>query len=211
MPTPVRLPRASAWARIYDVRMATPEAVRPEITQEMRAGAKANPDSWLYVIDPGFDPDADVPRWGVVGAYAVNSLGEIDEHSFRPNAGYRPSPAALQPPEATHVLEGLLERVRAGERDEADLLPTVLATKLLIYAASAGDNAVTGFPAARGGVAVPACTSPSLVPAAWPGYREVTRRDLVPLLHGYPPVVNPGGPVTPGVPAPHPLQASPRP
>jgi hypothetical protein len=181
--------------------MATPKAVRPEITPEMRAGARANPDTWLYVIDPGFDPDADVPPWGVVGAYAVNSLGEIDEHSFRPNSDYRPSPVAQRPPETTHVLEGLLERVRAGEREQRDLLPAVLATKLLIHAAGAADTTVTGFPDRYGTVMVPVCTSPERVPPTWPGWREITGRDLVALLHGHPLVINPAGPVTALIPA----------
>ena len=49
----------------------------PEITPEMRAAALENPNSWLYVIDPALDPDADVPPWGVVGAFPVNERGEI--------------------------------------------------------------------------------------------------------------------------------------
>ena len=174
----------------------------PDITPEMRAAALTNPNSWLYVIDPALDPDDDVPPWGVVGAYPVNELGEIED-AFEPNSAYRPTPAAVREPDPAVVLEGLLERVKAGERDQRDLLPAVLAARLLLYAASAEDGSVTGFPNRDGSVMVPACTSPGHVPAAWPGWREVTGRDLVPLLHGHPLVINPSGPVTALIPADH--------
>lgn len=174
----------------------------PQITPDMRAAARENPNSWLYVIDPALDPDDDVPPWGVVGAFPVNERGEIEE-AFEPNAGYRPSPVAVQEPDAAAVLEGLLEKVKAGDRPQRDLLPAVLAAPLLVYAASAEDGSVTGFPNPHGAVMVPACTAPERVPAAWPGWREVTGRDLVPLLHGHPLVINPSGPVTALIPADH--------
>ena len=31
----------------------------PEITAEMRANARANPNTWLYVIDPALDAELD--------------------------------------------------------------------------------------------------------------------------------------------------------
>jgi hypothetical protein len=179
----------------------------PEITPEMRAAALSNPNSWLYVIDPALDPDDDVPPWGVVGAYPVNEFGQIDE-AFEPNAEYRPTPVAIKEPDSAAVLEALLERVRAGERPERDLLPAVLAARLLLYAGSAEDGSVTGFPNRDGSVMVPACTSPERVPAAWPGWREVSGRDLLPLLYGHPLVINPSGPVTALIPADHLLAAS---
>jgi hypothetical protein len=170
---------------------------QPAITAEMRVAALENPNSWLYVIDPALDPDGEVPPWGVVGAYPVNGRGEIEE-TFHHNADYRPSPAVRRPPD----LERLLELVRDGKRDQSELLPAVRAARLLVYAAGPEDRAVTGFPSRRHGVvAVPACTAPDRVPAAWPGWREITGADLVPLLHGHPLVLNPGGPVTALIPA----------
>ena len=171
--------------------------VRPEITPEMRAAALENPNSWLYVIDPALDPDEEVPPWGVVGAYPVNERGEIEE-DFQPSAGYRP----VQP--AGDDLDRLLEQVRDGERDQAELLPAVLGARLLLYATGPGDTSVTGFPNRRHStstVMVPVCTSEAHVPPAWPGWREITGRDLVPLLHGHPLAINPSGPVTALIPA----------
>jgi SseB protein N-terminal domain len=177
--------------------MAATEPGPPEITPEMRQAARENPNSWLYVIDPALDADDDVPPWGVLGAYPVNERGEIEE-SFHPNAEYRPSADAKLP------LDDLLEQIKAGERDQAELLPAVLGARLLVYAAGPDDATVTGFPSRRhGGVMVPACTSPAHVPPVWPGWREITGRDLVPLLHGHPLAINPNGPVTALIPAAH--------
>ena len=161
----------------------------------MRAAAQENPNSWLYVIDPALDPEDEVPPWGVVGAYPVNGSGEIEER-FQANEAYRPVQRAWS------GLERLLELVRAGEREQT-LLPTaVLAARLLAYSTGPGDTSLTGFPSRlRGGVMVPVCTSPARVPQAWPGWREITGRDLVPLLHGLPLVINPAGPVTALIPA----------
>jgi hypothetical protein len=179
----------------------------PEVTPQMRAAARANPSSWLYVIDPALDPDREVPPWGMVGAYPVNQNGEIGEH-FRHNPGYRPvaHPRAGRPapPPGAPGLERLLELVLAGERDQAALLPAVLEARLLLYAAGPRDTRVTGFLSGRlGVVAVPACTAPAHVPRVWPGWREIRGRDLATLLYGHPLVLNPGGPVTAMIPAGH--------
>lgn len=179
----------------------------PEITPEMRANARANPGTWLYVIDPAFDAEADIPPWGVVGAYPVNASGEIDA-AFRRNTAYRPSPAALRMPEPASDLERTLQLIDSGHVDQATLPAAVLRAPLLLYAISPEDRSVTGFPARQGTVMVPVCTSVAYVPSAWPGWREVTGADLVPLLHGHPLVINPAGPIAAMIPAAHLRRAS---
>ena len=169
----------------------------PEITPEMRASARANPDTWLYVIDPAFGDDAEIPPWGVVGAYPVKADGEIDA-AFRRHTGYRPSA-----PRPERDLERTLRLIQAGHQDQATLPAAVLRADLLLYSTSPQDRSVTGFPARHGTVMVPACTSVAHVPAAWPGWRQVSGRDLVPLLHGHPLVINPAGPITAMIPAAH--------
>src|SRR3954463_8230400 len=105
------------WAeRTYHVGMSEQSAgpvPPPEITPAMRASARANPNTWLYVIDPALDADADVPPWGVVGAYPVGADGEI-VRAFRRNTAYRPSPAALRMPEPSSDLERTLQLVSVG-------------------------------------------------------------------------------------------------
>jgi hypothetical protein len=192
------------WAeRTYDVAMSEQSigpVAPPEITPRMRANARANPGTWLYVIDPAFDADADVPPHGVVGAYPVDERGEI-RSAFRPNTAYRPSPTALRMPKPASGLERLLQLIRAGHTEAATLPTAVLLAPLLLYASSPADRSVVGFPDRRGTVLVPACTSVAYVPSAWPGWREVTGRDLVPLLGDHPLVINPAGPIPATIPA----------
>ncbi|MBM7770732.1 hypothetical protein JOD54_000936 [Actinokineospora baliensis] len=175
---------------------------QPEITLEMRASARSNPNSWLYVIDPEFGRHEEVPPWGVVGAYPVDDRGEIGER-FRANRDYRPSPTALRMPVPSNRLEKVLQLIHARYRPQADLLPELRDATLLIFARSSRDRAVTGFPNHDGTVMVPACTSPAHVPPAWPGWRAVRGHEVAALLHGHPLVVNPQGPITAVVPAAH--------
>ena len=164
------------------------DMVRPEITADMRRGAKEHPNTWLYVIDPAFDADADVPPWGVLGAFAVDEHGEIDEN-FQPNEDYRPGGPVSD-------LDGFLRELAEGTRGEDGLLELVLDTTLLVYASGPDDHAVTAFPNRDGTLMVPACTSGEHVPVQWPGWRTILGRDLAPRLGGHPLVVNPIGPVT---------------
>ncbi|MFC4005524.1 type VII secretion system-associated protein [Prauserella oleivorans] len=175
---------------------------KPKITREMRANARANPNSWLYVIDEAFDPNGRVPSWAVVGAYPVNAAGEVVE-DFHPNDRYRPSPKALGYPEPANDLERLLQLVQTKHRPAEDLPPVILDSTLFVYAISPVQRTVIGFHNTDGRVMVPAYTQKSLVPAEWPHARAVLGRDIVELLGGHPLVVNPHDIVTAVVPAEH--------
>lgn len=179
---------------------------KPEITPEMRANARTNPNSWLYVIDEAFDARGPVPSWAVVGAYPVNATGEVVE-DFHPNDRYRPSPKALGFPEPRNELERLLQMVRTDHRPAEDLPRVILDSTLLVYALSPLQRTVIGFHNADGRVMVPAYTSKSLVPREWPHARAVLGRDIVGLLAGHPLAVNPHDLITAVVPAEHLLKA----
>lgn len=174
----------------------------PKVTREMRANARANPNSWLYVIDEAFDPNGPVPSWAVVGAYPVNAAGNIVE-DFHPNDRYRPSPKALGFPEPANELERLLQLVRTKHRPAEDLPAVILGATLFVYAMSPVQRTVIGFHNSDGRVLVPAYTSKSLVPREWPHARAVLGRDMVPLLAGHPVAINPHDVVTAVVPAEH--------
>ena len=46
----------------------------PPITDEMREQARQTPNSWLYIVDPGYQESGDdVPPEGVVGAYHIDA------------------------------------------------------------------------------------------------------------------------------------------
>ncbi|MGW7530779.1 type VII secretion system-associated protein [Amycolatopsis sp. NPDC054798] len=173
---------------------------KPEITPEMRANARTNPNSWLYVIDEAFDARGPVPSWAVVGAYPVNGTGEVVE-DFHPNDRYRPSPKALGFPEPRNELERLLQMVRTDHRPAEDLPRVILDSTLLVYALSPVQRTVIGFHNADGRVMVPAYTSKSLVPREWPHARAVLGRDIVGLLAGHPLAINPHDLITAVVPA----------
>ena len=176
----------------------------PPITAAMRASARANPNSWLYVLDPAFTDSDDAPQWAVVGAYPVDAAGEI-EPRFAPNDTYRPSPKALGWPEPSTPLEWTIQLAKAGHRPAGDLPAAVLDATLLVY--DPGDGTWDGtqvivLPDAQSDrLVVPACTSAEHVPSDWPGWRSILGADIVPLLRGYPLAINPDGPVSAILPA----------
>lgn len=60
-----------------------------EITEEVVAAAKANPGGWVYKIEGQFAPDEAVPPQSIVGAWRVDSAGELTGE-FVENPNYRP-------------------------------------------------------------------------------------------------------------------------
>lgn len=177
----------------------------PPITDEMRASARANPNSWLYVLDPemvgegGTPITDDVPQWAIVGAYPVDGFGEIEDR-FSPNDTYRPSPTALGWPEPLSQLERIIQLTKTGHRATSDLTAGVLDATLLVYDPDDGTwdgtelTALVDPPSGR--LVIPACTSVERVPSDWPAWRPMRGADIVPLLRGYPLAINPDGPVS---------------
>lgn len=157
----------------------------PPITEEMREQARQTPDSWLYIVDPGYqDAGENVPPEGVVGAYRIDSEGEIDE-DFQHNDEYQPSEQAMPMPEPTNELEQVLNRIATGEAPDTDLPPAVLGAEVLLYASeSEDDDSIYAAEMTDGSQLVPACTSSSRVPESWPGYRIVPGSALPELLNG---------------------------
>ena len=58
-------------------------------TEKAVAEARNSPDGWVYEIDGSFGPDEDVPPDAIVGAWKVDSNGQI-VGKFVPNPNYRP-------------------------------------------------------------------------------------------------------------------------
>jgi len=166
----------------------------------MRANARKNPNSWLYVIDEAFDPNGQVPSWAVVGAYPVSESGVIVA-DFHPNEQYLPSPRALGFPEPRNALERKLQLVRAKHLRPEDLPRAVLDATLHVYAMAPTQRTLVGFHDRNGRVVVPAYTSMSLVPADWPHSRALLGRDVAELLDGNPVTINPHSLSTAVVPA----------
>jgi hypothetical protein len=176
----------------------------PAITDDMRESALHNPNSWLYVIDPAFDPNTEVPPWGIVGAYPVDAYGQI-ESRFAANDTYRPSPRALGWPEPTTQLERMIQLAKAGHRPAHDLPAAVLDATLLTYQSLESRHAGAGLLAFpdhyTGRLVVPACTSVDHVPADWPAWRSVRGSDLLDALGECPLAINADGPISAIIPA----------
>ncbi|WP_329086356.1 MULTISPECIES: type VII secretion system-associated protein [unclassified Streptosporangium] len=167
----------------------------PPVTDDLRRQARLRPDSWMYAVDPFFDPEGEVPPYGIVGAWQVDGRGEITGE-FRHNPGYRPSPVALGHPEPTDPLDRVVQLASAGYAGDLDLVPLLLEAEVIVAAGPGGGVPVfdTG-----GGRAAFAYTAQANLPHALPdgatGWQRLRGRDLVALL---PPdvgvVVNPEGP-----------------
>jgi hypothetical protein len=156
----------------------------PPITEQMREHAKQNPNSWLYIADPGYAAeDGDVPPEGVVGAYRIDVDGEIDE-DFQFNDQYVPSEMSANPLEPTNELERVLVEIAAGQRPEDDLPTAVLDAEVLLYAPEEDDRMVYSAEMSDGTTLVPACTSEQRVPEDWPGFRRVPGSWLPDVLGG---------------------------
>lgn len=104
---------------------------RPPVTEAMRQAARQQPGGWVYVIDPGFDPDGAVPPEGVVGAYRVDERGEVTD-DWQPNPRHRPTPAARGLPRPENPLEDLLQRVATGWASQAALVEALRDAEVLV-------------------------------------------------------------------------------
>lgn len=69
--------------------MKPKEKHRP--TPQLIKEAQAHPNGWVYKIDKGYTSGAFVPPEGIVGAWKVDSAGNITG-DFIPNPNYRPTP-----------------------------------------------------------------------------------------------------------------------
>lgn len=156
----------------------------PPVTDDMREQARQTPNSWLYIVDPGYQESGDdVPPEGVIGAYRIDENGEIDEE-FQHNEEYDPSGLDLEMPEPTNELEEVLNRIATGEAPDSELPLAVVQAELLLYAPSQEDTSIYAAEMSDGSQLVPACTSHSRVPEGWPGYRVVPGHVLPELLNG---------------------------
>lgn len=143
----------------------------PEITEEMRAVARAHPKSWLYAVDPEFNLKNTVPRWAIRGGY------RIDEHcQFGPwvaNPQYRPGPQALGFPAPTNQLERDLELFVSGYGSYEAALATLLDWELTTAAYPEHPGELFLAEQEDGSVVLDACTSPDRVPESW-HYRQLS-------------------------------------
>lgn len=175
------------------------DASAPPLTPGLRAAARRSPRTWLYVIDPAFDPDGEVPPHGIVGAWWVDGRGRVSGE-FRHNPDYRPSPRALELGPPADPLEEALQRAATGHASDADLVAALLDADLLLFARDDVAGRLFSVEGTGGRRLLQAFTSEARLPADWKRWQRLTGRQLAPALAGHDLELNPGGPVSVRIP-----------
>ncbi|GAA3473917.1 type VII secretion system-associated protein [Nonomuraea roseola] len=154
----------------------------PPVTDDLRRQARQSPGTWLYAVDPFFDPNGEVPPYGVVGAWQVDERGEISGE-FRHNPGYRPSPVALDHPEPTDPFDRAAQLASTGYADGRDLVPLLLEAEVIVAAGPGGGVPVFDTGEGRAAFAYTAMAHlPDALPDGATDWQRLRGRDLVALL-----------------------------
>lgn len=163
----------------------------PPITPALRKAAAEQPGGWVYVIDPFFPQDGNVPPYGIEGAWKVDDEGKISGE-FQRNAKYRPSPVKLGMPKPGDDTERQLQLAATGYGTEESLMNALRSSD--VYIPGDGTVETVVYSDSRGDF-VALYTRPEIVPE---NYRFVERVPFETLLQRLPDdasvVVNPGRP-----------------
>ncbi|MGW1866824.1 type VII secretion system-associated protein [Streptomyces mauvecolor] len=149
----------------------------PVLTDELRAQAKRAPGSWLYSIDPAYDPRGTVPPYAVIGAWPVDARG--DPGVFQRNPHYRSSPTALGLPVPTDAVDAAMRLAATGHGPDADVVRRLAgATVFLVPTAEPG----LALNSDAQGRFVPVLTAPNHAPSTAPHLQPVTCAQLLAYL-----------------------------
>ncbi|MDH6122079.1 type VII secretion system-associated protein [Kitasatospora sp. GAS204B] len=172
-----------------------PAAKRPDppITEELRAAARQRPGTWMYQIDPAYDPAGEVPLQGIIGAWQIDHQG-APVHYWH-NDDYRPSARAQGIAEPDSPAEAALQRAATGHGGERELLDALREGPLLIFAHPEHPGLYIE-PGTDGRGTITACTSARHVPSSWPGWLALSGRELAQAAPGNLLRLNPGSGVS---------------
>ena len=83
---PMSLKLNAAFIGAFTDYMNEVQAVAPEIVEQ----ARSLPSGWVYIIDPRYDDDSDddPPPTDLVGAFAVDDIGQVVPRSFQYNENH---------------------------------------------------------------------------------------------------------------------------
>ncbi|MFB7599905.1 type VII secretion system-associated protein [Streptomyces sp. NPDC056160] len=132
------------------------------IPEELREAAKAAPDHWLGMVDPGWRGEGAPPRWTVAGEYRSSPEGEVVE--WRDNEEYRPSPLALGWPKPTDPVDEAVQLAATGWGPPEEVPQRLAGTIVGIWLAADGTPLRTRTP--DGTAIVPVFTSGDQLQAA---------------------------------------------
>ncbi|MER7204158.1 type VII secretion system-associated protein [Streptomyces sp. NPDC000188] len=156
----------------------------PPVTEELRAAARRIPGGSLYAIDPGFDPQGEVPGHGIRGAFRVGADGEIT--GYEANERYRPSPTALNYPAPTDPVDEAAQLALTGYGSDSALERALKSATVAVAKAA---------PAATGALEASVFTSASHIPDGIAATR-ISGEELLALLPAEAVIhINPASPV----------------
>lgn len=148
----------------------------PPASDAVRAEAAGLRDAWVYAIDPHFDPNGKVPPYGVVGAWKVDSHGNIT-NEFRHNPKYRPSPRARGMKEPTDPLDSVIQLAATGYASDLDVQSVLLDSTVYVVP---GCSRTPELPLQDGDRAVVEIyTSPMHAPNSVPEVQRMTLRGIL--------------------------------
>lgn len=154
------------------------------------------PGTWLYSIDPMYDPKGTVPPFAVIGAWPVDGGGSPG--AFQRNPDYRPSPVSLGLARPTDPVDAAVQLAATGHGPEEAVAEALAGAT--VYVPDEGTADVAVYEDAEGRF-VPVLTHPGHAPADVPGLRAVNGAELARVLpDDLVFKVNPGGPVSVRVP-----------
>jgi hypothetical protein len=169
----------------------------PELTQELRDQALRAPGSWLYSIDPAYDPAGAVPPFAIIGAWPVDDKGEPGPFTHNPD--YRPSPVTLGLPEPTDPVDAALQLAATGHGPDQAVVDALAVATVCLPADEGDDIAV--YTDAEGRF-VPVLTDPRHAPPTVERLRSVPCAELLRLLPADMTLkLNPGSRVSVRIPA----------
>ncbi len=149
----------------------------PPITEQIRLRAKQSPGSWLYSVDPDYDPDGEVPGYAIAGAWPVDEAG--NPGAFVANPDYRPSPAAMGLNHPTGTVDAALQRAATGHGAVEEVLAELAANVVYLPVDANGQIVAYEFDA---GTRVVLFTDPDKAFASVPQLLPIHCRDLLPQL-----------------------------
>ncbi|WP_329136874.1 type VII secretion system-associated protein [Streptomyces sp. NBC_01476] len=120
----------------------------PPLTGSTPVRGRQPAGSWLYSIDPGYDPDGAVPPHAVIGAWPVDAHGGAGE--FVTNPDYRPSPLSLlfsdpaagpdhAPGLPTDPVDAAMRAAASGQGSQATVLAALAGATVYLPADATGE------------------------------------------------------------------------
>nr|WP_223185471.1 type VII secretion system-associated protein [Streptomyces sp. CBMA152] len=146
----------------------------PQLTPELLAQARHAPGTWLYSIDPAYDPAGQVPPYAIIGAWPVDGNGSPGP--FQRNPNYRPSPLSLGLPAPTDAVEAAMQRAATGHGGDGEVVR--LLAEATVYLVPGAEPGITLYTDAEGRF-VPVLTDPRHAPATAPQLQAVPCRALL--------------------------------